>query len=94
MIYTLELIGTIAFAVSGASVGIKKKMDILGVAVLAMTTAVGGGILRDLIINVVPPAAFRDPAFTVTAIAVGLIAFLPCGKITGAKRSFTRRSSW
>ncbi|MBR3394334.1 MAG: TRIC cation channel family protein [Firmicutes bacterium] len=77
MIYTLELIGTIAFAISGASVGIKKKMDILGVAVLAMTTAVGGGILRDLIINVVPPAAFRDPTFTVTAIAVGLIAFLP-----------------
>ena len=60
MIYTLELIGTIAYAISGASVGIKKKMDILGVAVLAMTTAVGGGILRDLILNVAPPAAFRD----------------------------------
>ena len=77
MIYTLELIGAIAFAISGASVGIKKKMDILGGAVLAMTTAVGGGILRDLILNVAPPAAFRDPAFTVTAIVTGLVAFLP-----------------
>lgn len=47
MLFLLEMIGTIAFAISGAVVGIQKKMDIFGVAILAMTTAVGGGIMRD-----------------------------------------------
>ena len=61
MIFIFELIGTIAFAISGAVVGIEKKMDVFGVAILAMTTAVGGGIIRDIILNITPPAAFRDP---------------------------------
>ena len=46
MVFFLELIGTVAFAISGAVVGIQKKMDIFGVAILAMTTGVGGGILN------------------------------------------------
>lgn len=50
-------------------------MDIFGVSILAMTTAVGGGILRDIILNVTPPAAFRNPVFTLTAIATGIIVF-------------------
>ena len=73
----LEIIGTIAFAVSGAVVGIRKKMDILGVVTLGIITAVGGGILRDIIIGVVPPTAFRDPIYALIAIATGIIAFLP-----------------
>ena len=76
MIFILELIGTIAFAISGAVVGIQKKMDIFGVAILAMTTAVGGGIIRDIILNITPPAAFRHPVFTITAIATGIIVFI------------------
>lgn len=75
--YILEIIGTIAFSVSGAVVGIKKKMDILGVATLGIITAVGGGILRDIIIGVVPPTAFRNPAYTLIAIAVAVLAFFP-----------------
>jgi uncharacterized membrane protein YeiH len=77
MIFLLEMAGTIAFAISGAVVGINKKMDIFGVAILAMTTAVGGGIIRDIILNITPPAAFRDPAFAVTGLLVGLLVFLP-----------------
>lgn len=73
----IELIGTIAFAVSGAIVGINKKMDILGVSVLGMTTAVGGGIIRDLLIGKTPPAAFCDPVYMMTALAVSLIVFIP-----------------
>ncbi len=76
MIFFLELIGTIAFAISGAVVGIQKKMDIFGVAILAMTTAVGGGIIRDIILNITPPAAFRDPFFTLSSIAVGIFTFV------------------
>ena len=73
----LEIIGTIAFSLSGAAVGIRKKMDILGVAALAVITAVGGGIIRDIIIGVVPPTAFCDPVYAIIAIAVAVIAFLP-----------------
>ena len=50
-------------------------MDIFGVSILAMTTAVGGGILRDIILNVTPPAAFRNPVFTLTSSATGIIVF-------------------
>ncbi len=75
MFFILELIGTVAFAISGAVVGIHKRMDVFGVAILAMTTAVGGGIIRDIILNITPPAAFREPVFTLTAIATGIAVF-------------------
>ncbi len=75
MIFLLEMIGTIAFAVSGAMVGAQKRMDIFGVAMLAMTTGVGGGIIRDVILNVTPPAAFRDPLFSFVSILTGITTF-------------------
>ena len=61
---------------AGAVVGIQKKMDIFGVAILAMTTAVGGGIIRDVILNITPPAAFRNPVFTLSSIVIGIIVFV------------------
>ncbi len=76
ILLALEIIGTIAFAVSGAIVGIQKRMDIFGVCILGLTTAVGGGILRDLILNITPPAAFRMPVFAVIAIAVSIVIFI------------------
>lgn len=75
MRFILELIGTVAFAISGAVTGVQKKMDIFGISILAMTTAVGGGIIRDIILNVTPPAALRNPVFTLCAIAIGIIVF-------------------
>ena len=75
MFFILELIGSAAFAFSGAIVGIQKKMDIFGVTILAMITAVGGGIIRDIILNITPPAAFREPVFTLLSIGVGIIVF-------------------
>ena len=65
ILIVLQIIGTIAFAVSGAVVGIEKKMDIFGVAILGLTTAVGGGILRDLVLNITPPSAFRDSIYAI-----------------------------
>ncbi len=76
-IIPLEIIGTIAFAVSGAVVGIEKKMDIFGVAILGLTTATGGGILRDLVLNITPPAAFKDPIFAIISVVVSVILFIP-----------------
>ena len=67
ILFVLELIGTVSFAISGAIVGIQKKMDVFGVSILGLTTALGGGVLRDLILNITPPAAFQKPVFAVTA---------------------------
>ncbi len=77
MYFILEILGTIAFAISGAMVGIEKKMDILGVVVLGITTAVGGGIIRDIIIGEIPPAAFQKPVYVVVAIVVSIAVFVP-----------------
>ena len=76
MIFFLEILGTVAFAVSGAIVGVQKKMDIFGVAILGLTTAVGGGVLRDLILNITPPAAFQRPVFAVVAILTSMLIFI------------------
>lgn len=77
-IFIMELIGTVAFAISGAVQAIKVKMDIFGVAVLGLVTAVGGGIIRDIVIGKVPPAVFQNPIYAavalVTAVAVFFIA--------------------
>lgn len=72
-----SIVGTIAFAISGASVGIRKKMDVFGVAMLGMTTSIGGGMIRDLIIGVNPPEIFRDPTIAIISIVVSLIMFIP-----------------
>ena len=53
-----DLVGTIAFAISGAFTAIYKGMDIFGVNVLAVTTACGGGLLRDLIVRKIPPKMY------------------------------------
>lgn len=73
----LELIGTVAFAASGALIAMKKHMDILGVIVLGVITAVGGGVLRDLILGITPPLAFRDPVDAIVAIATSILLFIP-----------------
>ena len=73
----VDLIGTIAFAVSGASVGIDHGMDLLGVNVLAVTTACGGGLLRDIIIGNIPPRMFQNPFYVGVAVLVANAVFIP-----------------
>lgn len=77
VIFILEIIGTIAFAWSGAIVGIKKEMDIFGVVILGMVTAVGGGIIRDVVLGKTPPNTFMNPVYGLVAMAVAIIAFIP-----------------
>lgn len=72
----MELIGTIAFAISGAMVAINKQMDILGVCILGITTAVGGGVIRDLILGITPPQAFVNPTYFLVALITSLIVFV------------------
>lgn len=73
----LEMIGTVAFAASGALTAMRKKMDLLGVIVLGVVTAVGGGMIRDILLGILPPLAFRNPLAVIVAIAVSIILFIP-----------------
>lgn len=74
--HVFDIIGTIAFAISGALVGISRRMDIFGMAVLALATAIGGGIIRDMIIGFHPPATFRDPTNILLTLFTTGIVFL------------------
>lgn len=69
-----EIIGTVAFAAAGALAGIQKRLDIFGVFVLALITAVGGGIVRDVFIGITPPTAFIYPMFTIISLLTAIIA--------------------
>ena len=75
-IFILELIGTVAFASSGAMIAIEKKMDIFWVNVLGATTAVGGGIMRDIILGLTPPGAFSHPVYVLVAALTSTILFV------------------
>lgn len=75
ILYILDLIGTAAFAASGAWVGVRKHMDLFGVLVLGMVTAVGGGTLRDLLLGDIPPFSLENEAYIGIAIAVSLVVF-------------------
>ena len=86
-ILILELTGAAAFAVSGALTGIRKNMDIFGVCILGLTVAVGGGVIRDIILGATPPAMFQNPIYAITAIATCFIIFIP------TVRNFVSRSS-
>lgn len=76
----ISIIGIIAFAVSGAMVAIKKRTDPFGAVVLAVVTATGGGITRDILLGIQPPVAFIDCSYVLlaagTALSVFLIAFI------------------
>lgn len=71
-----EIIGTVAFALSGALKAIQKKLDIFGVCVLAVFTALGGGVVRDLLLGLTPPRMFYSEGYLLTALAVAVGTFL------------------
>lgn len=74
-IFVVNIFGTLAFAASGAMIGLNKNMDIFGVCILGLTTATGGGVIRDLILGVTPPLAFQDPTCAIVAIATSAVFF-------------------
>lgn len=74
VVFYMELIGTVAFAASGAMTGINCGMDIFGVCVLGVITAVGGGMARDVILGNIPGALVR-PVYVMVAVAAALLVF-------------------
>lgn len=77
VIFIFELIGTVAFALSGAATAVKSNMDVFGIVICGLTTAVGGGCIRDIILGSVPPLMFLNPIYSVIAIAASLLIFIP-----------------
>lgn len=76
LLYTLDLLGTAAFAASGALAGIRRDMDMLGVLVLGIVTATGGGTLRDLLLGDTPPFIFQNETYLYLSIIVSLLVFI------------------
>ncbi|MEU1514307.1 trimeric intracellular cation channel family protein [Streptomyces sp. NPDC005811] len=71
--HTLDLVGIFVFAISGALLAVRKNFDVFGIAVLAEATALGGGLIRDVIIGAVPPAAFTDLGYFLTPLFAALL---------------------
>ncbi|HXN73850.1 MAG TPA: trimeric intracellular cation channel family protein [Candidatus Acidoferrales bacterium] len=75
LLLSVDLAGTFLFAVEGALIAVPANLDLLGVMVLAFTTALVGGIIRDVLIGASPPASLRDWRYASTAFAGGAIVF-------------------
>ncbi len=76
LLLALDLVGTFAFGLNGALTAIRAtRLDVVGVVTLGMMTALGGGVIRDVLIGSVPPATFQDWYYFALALGGGLIAF-------------------
>ena len=81
VVYVIDILGTFAFAISGALVALDKKFDIFGVIIIAFVTAVGGGMLRDVLINAHPINWIGDLNYLYTIFSAVLFTFLFKSKI-------------
>jgi uncharacterized membrane protein YeiH len=75
LLVALDLAGIFVFAITGGLVAVRKHLDIFGVLVLAGTTGLGGGFLRDVLIGATPPAALRDVRYLAVPLAAGVLVF-------------------
>lgn len=73
--FFMEMAGTVAFAASGAMVGVERNMDIFGVSVLGVVTAVGGGMIRDIVLGIIPPNVFTNPVYALVATITSCVVF-------------------
>jgi uncharacterized membrane protein YeiH len=73
LLLVLDLAGTFVFALSGATTGVKRRLDLFGVLVLSLAAGNAGGIVRDLLIGAVPPAAISDWRYLAVSLLAGLV---------------------
>ncbi|MGM9636965.1 MAG: trimeric intracellular cation channel family protein, partial [Eubacteriales bacterium] len=76
VIFIVECLGAVAFALSGTLVAIEKKADAVGAFVLSLTTAFGGGVIRDVILGITPPALLTDRKTQIQALIAVLISMI------------------
>jgi uncharacterized membrane protein YeiH len=75
LLLVLDLVGTFVFAVSGATAGVKSRLDLFGVLVLSCAAGNAGGITRDVLIGAVPPAAISDWRYLAVSLLAGFVTF-------------------
>jgi len=75
LIQVLDLLGTVAFAVTGAFKAIEHKSDLVGIVILATMTGVAGGVMRDLVFGRIPPLAIVNPLYVIITVATGVAMF-------------------
>jgi uncharacterized membrane protein YeiH len=75
VLLVIDLVGMFVFALAGATAAVRQRLDLFGVLVLSFATASAGGILRDLLIGAVPPAAIQDWRYLAAALLAGLVTF-------------------
>jgi uncharacterized membrane protein YeiH len=76
LVVTADLAGTFVFAVEGALAALAGHLDLFGVMVLAFATALGGGVIRDVLMGSLPPAALRGVSYPATAFAAAAVTFI------------------
>ncbi|MCB0463558.1 MAG: trimeric intracellular cation channel family protein [Flavobacteriaceae bacterium] len=87
MFYTIDILGTVAFAISGVLVAMNKKMDLFGILIIAFVTAVGGGTLRDILIGQTPVSWMKDMTFTYVILGSAIFAVIARNKINYLRTS-------
>lgn len=87
MFYTIDVLGTIAFAISGVLVAMDKKMDLFGILIIAFVTAIGGGTLRDMLIGQTPVSWMLDMTYTYVIIGSAAFAVVLRNKINYLRTS-------
>ena len=87
MFYIIDILGTIAFSISGVLVALNKKMDAFGILIIAFVTAVGGGTLRDLLIGETPVSWMKDMTFVYVVLASTVLAVIFKSKIDYLRKS-------
>ena len=75
-VFIIELISITSFGISGAITAIKKHMDVFGVIMVGVTTAIGGGVIRDMLLGIHPPKTFVRPVYALVSAAFSLLAFV------------------
>lgn len=89
LIFYMEMIGTIVFALQGSRVAIERELDILGIVILGLSTAVGGGMIRDIILGNTPPAMFINPVYCIVAtltVVLVIVTYKYKDKIIGNEK--------
>jgi uncharacterized membrane protein YeiH len=76
LLLAVDLVGVFVFGLSGALVAVRRELDLFGVAVLAVATGLGGGMIRDVLIGAVPPVALADARYLIAALAAAGVGFV------------------
>lgn len=82
----LELVGVLAFAASGALVAVTKRLDFFGVCLIGVFTAIGGGLLRDVLLGITPPTSLTTWRYFLTALAASVLVFFAHAAVSRLRR--------